>query len=198
MKKISHKITISVYGARHSNTTKSFNALEQAQKLGGFIASNNCILTIPATTGFSFWVGKGSHNTGGQVIGFSPAANEHEHRTVYNMPTEYMDMLVYSGFGYAGADLLLSRSSDAIIFGYGGLETVHEFWVAFQENKPIGILKGEWETDEILFGLLRGQEDTFDHSRIIFDKDPKNLVEQLIKKVKEEKIQIHHLGPENK
>jgi len=107
-------------------------------------------------------------------------------------------MLVYSGFGYAGADLLLSRSSDAIIFGYGGLETVHEFWVAFQENKPIGILKGEWETDEILFGLLRGQEDTFDHSRIIFDKDPKNLVEQLIKKVKEEKIQIHHLGPENK
>ena len=54
MKKISHKITISVYGARHSNTTKSFNALEQAQKLGGFIASNNCILTIPATTGFSF------------------------------------------------------------------------------------------------------------------------------------------------
>lgn len=189
----SQKIKISVYGARTSNQGKSFDALEKAQTLGKHIAEAGAITTVPATTGFPFWVAKGAQKSNGQVIGFSPAANEHEHHYVYKLPEEYMDVVVYSGFGYAGSDLLLSRSSDAVIFGYGGIETVHEFWVAFQENKPIGILKGDWDTDEILFALLRGHEETFDHHRIIFDADPKRLVEQVIKKAKEYKAQVHHL-----
>lgn len=191
--KTSQKIAISVYGARHTEYTKSYDALEKAEDLGKKIAEHDCIVTIPATSGFPFWVAKGAHKAGAQVIGFSPAANEREHNQVYNLPHEYMDMIIYSGFGNAGSDLLLSRSSDAIIFGYGGFETVHEFWVAFQENKPIGILKGEWETDEILFGLLRDHEETFDHSRIIFDDDPTRLLEQLIKMAKENKAAAYHL-----
>jgi len=189
MKTGSQKIAISVYGARDTHD-KSFEVLETAENLGSIIAQHDCILTVPATTGFSLWVAKGAHNNGTQVIGFSPAAHIHEHTDVYNLPTDHMDVIIYSGFGYAGSDLLLSRSSDAIIFGYGGLETVHEFWVAFQEDKPIGILKGEWETDEILFGLLRGREHDFDHSRIIFDTDPNRLVEQLIKKAHEQKTRM--------
>lgn len=191
--KEAQKIKISVYGARSTDQGKSFDALEKAQQLGEYIAQAHAITTVPATSGFPFWVAKGAQKSGGQVIGFSPAANEAEHHKVYKLPIDYMDVIVYSGFGYAGSDLLLSRSSDAIIFGYGGLETVHEFWVAFQENKPIGILKGEWDTDEILFALLRGHEADFDHHRIIFDTDPKRLVEQVIKKAKEHKTQLHHL-----
>lgn len=193
MKNNTQKITLSVYGAAHTHYTKPFDALEQAQKLGGIIAKHDCILTIPASTGFPFWVAKGAHTNGGQVVGFSPAAGEHEHVEVYDMPIEYMDMIIYSGFGYAGSDLLLSRSSDAIIFGFGGFETVHEFWVAFQEDKPIGILKGEWETDEILFALLRDYEGEFNHDRIVFDDDPQRLVEQMIKKAKEYKTKGYHL-----
>lgn len=188
------KISISVYGAAHSNYEKSFDVLEKAAQLGEIIADHNCVLTIPATSGFPFWAAKGAYNKGGQVVGFSPAANEREHHQIYNLPHKYMNMIIYSGFGNAGSDLLLSRSSDAIIFGYGGLETAHEFWVAFQENKPIGILKGEWTTDEILFGLLRGNEHSFDHSRIIFDDDPKRLVEQLIKKAKEDRVEAYHFS----
>lgn len=190
--KESQKIKISVYGARHTDYHKSFDALDQAQNLGTIIAEHDCMLTIPATSGFPFWVAKGMKKSGGTVIAFSPAANELEHHEIYDLPLEYMDMIVYSGFGYAGSDLLLSRSSDAIIFGYGGLETVHEFWVAFQEDKPIGILKGDWDTDEILHSLLKGHED-FDHSRIIFDDDPQRLLEQLIKIAKQNKLQAHHL-----
>ncbi len=194
MNKSTQKIKLSAYGAQHTGYAKSFDVLEQAADLGRIIARHDCILTIPAMPGFPSWVAKGAYAAGGQVIGFSPAANEAEHHQVYDLPIKYMDMLIYSGFGNAGADLLLSRSSDAIIFGYGGLETAHEFWVAFQEDKPIGILKGEWEVDEILFGLLRGREDSFDHSRIIFDSDPESLVKKLIKKAKEGRLQPYHLG----
>lgn len=193
MKKGTQKITMAVYGAAHSEYSKSMDVIEQAENLGTIIAKHDCITVVPATTGFPMWVAKGAHNAGGQVIGFSPAASEREHVQVYDAPTKNMDMIIYSGFGYAGSDLLLSRSSDAIIFGYGGLESAHEFWVAFQENKPIGILKGEWSTDEVLFGLLRGHESTFDHSRIIMDDDPQRLLEQLIKKAKDEKTQSFHM-----
>ncbi|MFT6361534.1 MAG: putative Rossmann-fold nucleotide-binding protein [Candidatus Paceibacteria bacterium] len=192
MNSSSQKIAISVYGAKDTHT-KTFEILEIAENLGKIIAEHDCNVTVPATTGFPFWVAKGAHKAGTQVIGFSPAAHEREHVEVYGLPTDYMNTIIYSGFGFAGADLLLSRSSDAIIFGYGGLETVHEFWVAFQENKPIGVLNGEWETDEILFGLLRGNEATFDHSRIIFDDDPTRLLEQLIKKAKENRVADYHI-----
>jgi len=186
------KITLSVYGARHTDQHKSFDALEKAQSLGEKIAEHNCIVNVPASTGFPFWVAKGARSKQGTVVGFSPAANEGEHVNVYDLPIKYMDIIIYSGFGYAGSDLLLSRSSDAIIFGYGGIETIHEFWVAFQENKPIGILKGDWDTDEILYSILKDNEE-FDHKRVIFDEDPNRLIEKLIKMAKENKVQEYHL-----
>lgn len=181
------KITISVYGARHTDYYSSFDALDQAQKLGEIIAKHNLLLSIPATSGFPFWVAKGAAAHNGFVLGFSPAANAQEHADIYDLPFDYMDMIIYSGFGYAGSDLLLSRSSDAMIFGYGGLETVHEFWVASQEGKAIGILKGDWDTDEVLESLLKGHED-FDHSRIVIDSDPTRLLEQLVKKAKQSRL----------
>jgi predicted Rossmann-fold nucleotide-binding protein len=180
------KIKLTVYGARHTDQHKSFDALEKAQLLGEKIAQHHCIATIPASTGFPFWVAKGVQSASGTVVSFSPAANEEEHIDVYDLPTKYTDITIYSGFGYAGSDLLLARSSDAIIFGYGGVETIHEFWVAFQEDKPIGILKGDWDTDEVLYSILKDNEE-FDHSRVVFDEDPNRLIEQLIKMVKDRK-----------
>ena len=186
----SQKIKISVYGARHTDYYKSFNALEKASELGVVIAQHDAITTVPAMGGFPYWVAKGAHGANGQVIGFSPAASESEHVKVYDLPTQYMDVIIYSGFGHAGSDLLLSRSSDAVVFGYGGLETIHEFWVAFQENKPIGILKGEWSTDEVLHDLLKSNPE-FNHNNIIFDDDPKRLIEQLIKRAKLQRVESH-------
>jgi uncharacterized protein (TIGR00725 family) len=188
----SQKIKLSVYGAPHTDYQKSFNALEKAQELGTVIAKHDCITIVPSTSGFPYWVAKGAKESEGSVLGFSPAANEQEHVEVYDLPTKYMDAIIYSGFGYAGSDLLISRSSDAVIFGYGGVETIHEFWVAFQEDKPIGVLKGQWSTDEVLHDLLKDNPD-FDHQQIIFDDDPKRLVEQLIKRAKKQRVHEYHL-----
>lgn len=192
MSKTSHKVTIAVYGGRDIYD-QSLKVMKAAENLGTAIADAGATLAMPTTTGFPAWVAKGAKAAKGQVIGFSPAAGEREHHAVYNLPTDHTDHVVYSGFGFAGADLLISRSCDAIVFGYGGLETVHEFWVAFQEGKPIGVLKGGWDTDEILFGLLKGHEATFDHHRIIFDDDPKNLVDQLVKRAQRDRTEAYHL-----
>src|SRR5690606_15596426 len=89
------------------------NAMEYAKDLGREIVNHGCVLTTGATTGFPLWGAMGAKEAGGLSIGLSPASTEREHLEVYGLPIDYMDMIVYTGFGYSGRNLLLTRSSDA-------------------------------------------------------------------------------------
>jgi hypothetical protein len=99
-----------------------------------------------------------------------------------------MDMIIYSGLGYAGRDIILTNSGDAVFFGCGRVGTIHEFTVAFEDEKPIGILQGEWATDEVLkFILEKGNRP---NSKIVFDDDPARLVSKVIALVLEDKKRL--------
>lgn len=176
------KPKICVYGSKQTEYVGGVDLLNLGKEIGRTIAGHNAILMIPATTGFPMWAAIGAHDEGGLVIGFSPATNEREHREVYNLPTDNMDVIIYSGFGYAGSDLQLSRASDAVIFGAGRLDTINQFAIAFNEEKPIGILKESWFGEDVLEDLLKDERRK--HEDIFIDRDPNRLVEQLIKRVK--------------
>lgn len=162
------------------------DAYDKGIELGREIARHNSILVTGATTGFPLWSAMGAKEEGGFTLGFSPANSEKEHIETYNLPIEYMDVVVYTGFGFPGRDLILTRSSDAVFFGCGRIGTIHEFTISFEDQKPIGILESDWQTDEVIKQILenahRGQE------RIVFDSDPKALVEKVIEMVKGDKI----------
>ena len=57
---------------------------------------------------------KGAKEAGGIVIGLSPAVSKAAHVKSYRLPLDYHDLIVYTGFDYAGRNLLLTRSADAI------------------------------------------------------------------------------------
>jgi len=156
------------------------------ESLGRAIATQGAIITTGATTGFPFWAAKGAKEAGGLSIGLSPARNEKEHTEGYKLPIDYMDVIIYTGFGYPGRDLFLTRSSDAIITGPGRVGTFHEFTIGFEDQKPIGILQNDfWETDEILKTIM--DKSHRDCSNIIFDTDPERLVSRIIEMVKKAK-----------
>jgi uncharacterized protein (TIGR00725 family) len=154
-------------------------AMKVAYKLGESIANNGCIIITGATTGFPAWSAAGAKKAGGFSIGFSPAANKEEHLGVYRLPTDDMDLITYTGFGFPGRDMLLVRSSEAVIFGCGRIGTIHEFTIAFEDGKPIGILEGTWATDEVIHNIIRNGNRNSD--MVIFDSDP----DRLVKKIKE-------------
>ena len=181
------KRKICVYGSPHTEYVGGLDLLNLGKELGREIADHDAILTIPATSGLPLWAAMGAKEKGGLVIGFSPAANEREHREVYRLPTEHMDVIIYSGFGHAGNDLQISRASDAVIFGAGRLDSIHEFAISFHENKPIGILKGRWWLEDILHDVIKDNEER-DHDEIIIDEDPKRLIEQLLKQIKKKTL----------
>jgi uncharacterized protein (TIGR00725 family) len=165
----------------------TIDALEQAKALGMEIARHHGILMTGVVTGFPLWSAKGASEAGGTIIGFSPAANEHEHTKVYRLPVDYVDVPIYTGFGYMGRDLLMVRSADAVIFGCGRVGTIHEFTVAYEEQKVIGILQGDWKTDKILKDIAA--EDAKKDKVLIFDTDPRRLVDQVMKRVKEKRME---------
>ena len=156
-------------------------AYERAKELGREIAHQGATLMTGATTGFPYWSAIGAKDASGFSIGLSPASNEDEHVHAYRLPTDNMDLVIYTGFGFSGRNLMLTRSSDAVIVGCGRIGTINEFTIAFEDNKPIGILEGPWMADDIIHMIIENSNRP--HSHVVFYKDPKKLVEKVIQMV---------------
>jgi len=179
------KYKIAVSGAAETAHCKA-RAMEKAVELGREIVRHKAILMTGATTGFPLWTARGAKKEGGISIGLSPAATEKAHVKTYHLPTNYFDLIIYTGFDYSGRNLLLTRSADAVIIGCGRMGTLNEFTVAFEDNKPIGILEGDWEIDELIKEII--EKSHRGPGKIVYDSDPKRLVEKLLKLIKKEKV----------
>jgi len=160
-------------------------ALELAKEVGKEIVRHRGVLITGATTGIPYWAAIGAKEEGGFSIGFSPAASEKEHIKKYRLPTDYFDILVYTGFNYSGRNLLMTRAADGVIFICGRMGTLNEFTICFEDEKPIGVLEGTGGTAdkirEIVKEMRRGP------GKIVYERDPKKLVEALIELIKKEK-----------
>lgn len=172
------KLKICVSGAADT-TYCGDDAIDRAKELGREIVRQGCILVTGATTGFPLWAAMGAKEVGGTSIGLSPASSEKEHVETYGLPLDYLDIIIYTGFGYSGRNLLLTRASDAVIVGCGRIGTVNEFTVAFEDHKPLGVLRGPWEMDEVLIEMLE-KSHRKEEGKVTFDEIPKDLVEKLI------------------
>ena len=177
-----YKFSFALFGAGETDNC-SGDVLDIAKHLGKEITEHGHIVNVSQLKGFPLWAAIGAKQMEGHVTVFSPAVGSREHADVYNMQSDYADQMVYTGFGITGANLIMTRSSDAVIVGCGDLGTLHDYVIALNEHKPIGILEGPWDTDE----MIRGMQEKFniDEGMVIFDSDPKRLIEQLIKKVKD-------------
>lgn len=177
-------IKIGVSGTADTTFT-GLDAFDKAKELGRAIAQNGAIINTGATTGFPLYAAMGAKDECGFSIGFSPAGTEREHVELYKLPLDYMDVVIYTGFGYSGRDLLFVRSSDAMIIGPGRIGTLNEFSVAFEDKRPIGVLQGGWDTDDLLQMVIDAAHRP--NPYIVFDTDPKAMVERLMEMVKKQK-----------
>ena len=184
-KHIHLKYKICVSGAAETGHCAP-DALEKAKELGKQIVAHHAVLVTGATTGFPFWAAMGAKEAGGFSIGLSPAISEREHVEQYHLPLDYLDVIIYTGSGYAGRNLLLTRASDAVIVGCGRMGTLNEFAIAFEYNKPIGVLVGSGGTADLIEGIVKSSHRG--HGQIVYDKDPKTLIEKALELVKKAKL----------
>jgi uncharacterized protein (TIGR00725 family) len=165
------------------------DALEKTEQLGREIAAAGAVLLTGATTGIPYWAAKGAKEKNGIVIGLSPAASEAAHLKTYRLPTDYHDLIIYTGFEYSGRNLLLTRSADAVITVCGRMGTLNEFTIAFEDQKPIGVLEGSGgmadELRDIISKAHRGP------GKVVFADNPRDLIKKIIALIDKEKERNH-------
>ncbi len=171
------KYKICVSGAAETGHC-SPGAIQKAEEVGREIAKRGLVLVTGATVGIPYWAAKGAKEAGGMVIGLSPAASKLAHIKTYHLPVDYHDVIVYTGFEYSGRNLLLTRSSDAVVTICGRIGTLNEFTIVYEDKKPNGVLEGTGGVADLIRDLVdkshRGVGST------VFSKDPADLIDKLV------------------
>ncbi len=177
------KYRIGVMGSAQGPTIENQETIKKSIEIGHWIANSDCILVNGACPGLPDEAAYGAHQAGGLTMGISPAFSEKEHIHQYKSPHQNYDIIIFTGMGLMERDIINIRSSDAIILLGGGIGTLNEFTVAYDEGKVIGVLTSSGgisnHIEEILKVCDRSLEDY-----IIFDDDPKTLVRKVIQKIK--------------
>jgi uncharacterized protein (TIGR00725 family) len=152
---------------------------EICRRLGRAIAERGCCLLTGACPGLPHEAVLGAKEAGGHIVGISPAATLREHVEVYGSPYREYDVLIFTGLGVMGRELVNIRSSDVVLVIGGRSGTLGEFAIAYEEGKLIGVLTG---TGGIADGL-RAVEATLKKdtgAEVIYEADPRRLVDQLL------------------
>jgi uncharacterized protein (TIGR00725 family) len=113
-----------------------------AESLGRAIVDQDCILITGETTGLPELVAQAVRKHGGFTVGISPAHSSEEQQERYGLPQQGSDVVIYTGFGYKGRNVINIRSSDIVVILRGSIGTLNEFTIAYDEAKIIGILEG--------------------------------------------------------
>jgi uncharacterized protein (TIGR00725 family) len=153
------------------------DALEKAEAVGRAVAKMGMVLVTGATTGVPYWAAKGAKEAGGIVVGISPASSNQAHVKSYRLPTDYHDVIIYTGFEYAGRNLLLVRASDATITVCGRMGTLNEFTIGYEDKKPLGVLTETGGTADMLKDITANIHKP--HKDIVYDPDPETLVRKV-------------------
>lgn len=179
------KLKICVSGAAETGHCAP-DTLERTKELGREIIQHGGVLVTGATTGAPYWAAIGAKEVNGFVIGLSPASSEIEHVKKFKLPLDYHDIVIYTGFGYSGRNLFLTRASDAVLISCGRMGTLNEFSIAFEDDKPIGVLTGTGGIADEIQGILAKAHRGI--GNVVFDSDPKRLVEKVIELVEKGKV----------
>lgn len=166
----------------------SVTAFDDTVKIAQEIARRGMILVTGATSGVPYWAARAAKEAGGFVLGLSPAASRAHHVKTYRLPTDYHDLIIYTGFDYAGRDLLVSRAADAVITICGRTGTLHEFTTSFEDGLPQGVLLGSGGVADMLPDILSASHRG--NRTVVFERDPLALVASLVAAIDAERARL--------
>jgi uncharacterized protein (TIGR00725 family) len=156
-----------------------------AESLGRAVAARGCVLLTGGTTGLPHAAGRAAHAAGGVHVGISPASDAREHVGRYGLPLEGTDVLVYTGFGLKGRNVVLVRSCDVVVVFRGGMGTLNELTIAHDEGRVVGCLTGTGGVADEAERLLQVLPKKSGGAVVIFDADPERLLERCLQALKD-------------
>lgn len=180
------KIKVGVMGSAGDTLPEGVAAdlRASAEALGRSIAAHGAVLLTGATTGLPYIVGKSAREAGAWHIGVSPASSEGEHVATYRLPTDACDVIIYTGFGLKGRNVVLVRSCDVVLFISGSIGSLNELTIAHDEGRVIGCLTGTGGVADQASRLLQ----TFSKrtkARVLYQDEAERLVTECLQELRE-------------
>ncbi len=173
----SPKIKIGVMGS--AGGEMAADLLEKCKELGRAIAEHDCAIVTGGCPGLPHAAVMGCKERGGLTVGVSPALSIDEHVNRYGSPIDHIDIMIYTGAGLMGREVVGVRTCDIVIIVGGRSGTLGEFAIAYDEGRPIGVLTGSGGiADHMDCFLPVIKKET--GSRITYDDNPRRLVERCV------------------
>jgi uncharacterized protein (TIGR00725 family) len=171
------KIKVGVMGSATEIEADQRQGLDdKVAKLAAAFAARDVVLFTGATTGLIYEVGKAARSAGVFHVGISPGDSKEEHSERYQLPVDACDVLVYTGFGLKGRNVVLVRSCDVVLFVAGAMGSLNEFTIAHDEGKVIGCLTGTGGVaDEVDYLIQKFSKKT--GARVFQNNDPAALLD---------------------
>ena len=172
------QLKIGVMGNASPNLPEKIK--QRAFDLGCSIADNDCVTITGGCPGYPYEAAKGAKSRGGLVIGISPGLSLWEHQHKYQSPIEHHDVLIFTGSGLMGREVVNIRSSDVVVIVGGKSGTLGEFSIAYDEGKLIGVLTGTGGiTSEISHLVKVIRKDT--GAKVLYEDNPRKLIPRLLR-----------------
>lgn len=158
----------------------SESQIDKSRQLGIAIARRGCVTVTGACPGLPLAAAEGAKSEGGLVIGISPGLSLDEHIYKYESPQEHHDVLIFTGSGLMGREVVNIRTSDIVVIVGGSSGTLGELAIAYDEGKLIGVLNGTGGITDVVPEILAACNKQTG-ARVIYDEDSDELIAELLR-----------------
>ena len=187
------RLKIGVMGSASGPQTEDKVARKKARELGVDIARRGYILINGACPGLPNDAMEACKEKGGMTIGISPAFSEYEHINEYLSPSGH-DIIIFTGLGFMERDIINIRSSDAVVIVGGGIGTLNELTIAYEEGRSIGIVTNSGGISNSIPFVIEQLSKRTIPPNMVFDDSPSKLLDKLEVVVREYPLPIHEDG----
>ncbi len=170
-------LKVGVMGAASGDLSEEVR--RRAFRLGEAVAEMGMVLITGAAPGLPWESARGAQAKGGLSVGISPALSLDEHVNVYHSPADHFDVMIYTGSGLMGREIVNIRSSDMVVIIGGHSGTLGEFAIAYDEGKLIGVVEGSGGIADTIPRLVEAI-DKETGAAILYHPDPAVLVQRLV------------------
>lgn len=170
-------LKVGVMGGAGKNIARKY--LKKAHELGRAFALRGCALVTGACPGLPLAAAGGAKREGGLVIGVSPGLSLEEHLFKYDSPTEWHDILIFTGSGLMGREVVNIRSSDIVVIVGGSSGTLGELAIAYDEGKLIGVLTNTGGISDFVKDILQACAKKTG-AIVLYESDPELLADRLL------------------
>lgn len=172
------RLKIGVMGSASGPQTEDPLARQKATELGVEIGKRGHIFINGACPGLPHDAMIAAKDHGAFTVGVSPAFSEYEHMNEYMSPRGH-DMIIFTGMGFMERDIINIRSADGVVIVGGGIGTLNEFTIAYDEGRPCGILTNSGGISNSIPHIVQDLCKRNIPPNMVFDDDPARLLDKL-------------------